>query len=165
VPADEARILAIGKLAQKIAPVVVESDHERVIGLGQPVQQQTARIVMVDIGVPYRRKRRDCADRRIPRAGEEVAGGDNIGDAGCTEPAVGPRLGDNPIGNAGVVVALSEGTEAVTRAETGAGAAHIDRDQRIASRHEQVAPALLRQGMPRLPRARQLSAQTAGNTG
>jgi hypothetical protein len=33
------------------------------------------------------------------------------------------------------------GAEAVTRAETGAGTAHIDRDQDIAARHEQVAPA------------------------
>src|SRR5580693_7082157 len=42
VSAGEARIPEIGKLAQKIAPVVVESDHQRVIGLDQPVQQQTA---------------------------------------------------------------------------------------------------------------------------
>ena len=51
----QVRVLEIGELAEQVAPVVIQCHHQRVIGLGQPVQQQPARVVVVDVGVPHRR--------------------------------------------------------------------------------------------------------------
>jgi hypothetical protein len=74
-------------------------------------------------------------------AGEEIARRADIRDAGGADPAVRPRLCYDPFGNPGVVISLARRPETVAGPKAGAGATHINRDQRIAARHEQVAPA------------------------
>ena len=136
----EVGVLEIGELAQQIAPVLIERDHQLVVGLGEAVEQQAARIVVIGIGVPHRKQRRDGLHRRVAGARQEVRRRADVGDAGRADRSVGPRLPHDPIGDLAIVVALGRRAEAVARAEAGAGAAHVADDDGIAARHEQIAP-------------------------
>ena len=88
----EVGVLEIRKLAQEIAPVLIERNHQLVVGLGEAVEQQPARIVVVGIGVPHRKQRRDGLHRRVAGARQEVRRRADIGDARRADRPVGPRL-------------------------------------------------------------------------
>ncbi len=137
--AHEIRVLEIGEFRQHLAAVVVERDHQLVIGLGELGQQQPAGEIMVAPGVPDGEERGDRLDRGMAGAGEEIAGGADIGDAGRADRAVRPGLRHDPVGDLAEILALGRRAEAVARAEAGAGAAHVDDDHGIAARHEHVA--------------------------
>jgi len=104
--AGEARVFEIGELAEQVAPVVVERDHQRVVGLRQPVQQQPAGIIVVDIGVPHRGERRDRTHRGVAATGDKVTGGADIGDAGRADSSVRPGLFNHPLDDLGVILPL-----------------------------------------------------------
>ena len=81
------RILVIGELAEQLAAVVVERDHQLVVGLGEPVEQHAAGIVVIAVRIPDREQRRDRLDRGMAGAREKVGRGADIGDArGATAP-------------------------------------------------------------------------------
>ena len=140
--AQQRRIGEVGELLAQVAAVVVEREHQLVVDQRQPLDQHAARIVVVGPGVPDREQRRDRLDRRMAGARQEVAGRAEIGDAGRADPAVAPRLGDDPVGDRLVVGALARRPEKIAGAEAGAGAARIDHHHRIAARHEHVAIAI-----------------------
>ena len=135
----EARILEVGDLCQNIAPVMIESDHQLVVVCGQSIEQNTARVEVVDIGVPNREQWRDRLDGRMSGAGQKQRGGTEIRDSGRTDRAIGPWLRDDPIRDFAEVLAFGRRPEAVARPEARAGAAHIDDDERVAARHEEIA--------------------------
>ena len=136
----EVGVLEIGKLAQEIAPVLIERDHQLVVGLGETVEQQPARIVVIGIGVPHGKQRRDGLHRGVAGARQEVRCGADVGDARRADRPVGPRLPHDPIGDLAIVLTLRRRAEAVAHAEAGAGAAHVANDHGIAARDEQIAP-------------------------
>jgi hypothetical protein len=136
--AGEAGILEVGVVGEEVAPVVVQCDHQRVVIGRKPVQQHPARVEVVDIGVPHGEERRHRLDRRMARAGEKEGGCAEIGDAGRADDAGRPGLGDDPLGDLAIVVAFGRRAETVTRAEARPGAAHVDDDEGIAARNEEV---------------------------
>ena len=102
----EVGVLEIRELAQQIAAILIERDHQLVVGLGQAVEQQPAGIVVVGIGVPHGKQRRDGLHRGVAGAGEKVGCGADVGDARRPDRPVGPRLPHDPIGDLAVVLAL-----------------------------------------------------------
>jgi hypothetical protein len=137
--AGEARILEVGDLGQNIAPVMIETDHQLIVICRQPIEQNAARVEVIDVGVPHREQRRDRLDGRMACAGKKQRGGTEIRDSGRTDHAIGPRLRDDPVRDFAIVLPLGRGPEAVAGPKAGAGAAHIDDDERIAARHEEIA--------------------------
>ena len=70
----ETRVAEIGKVRQKVASVVVERDHKRVVIRREPIQQNAAWIKVIDVSVPHGKKRRDRFDRRMSCARQKEGG-------------------------------------------------------------------------------------------
>ncbi|MEK9722429.1 MAG: hypothetical protein VW405_02940 [Rhodospirillaceae bacterium] len=69
----------------------------------------------------------------------EVGRSTGVGDAGGADGAAAPGLAADPVGDVDVILAFRRRAEAVAAAEAGAGTAHVDRDQGVATGHEHVA--------------------------
>ena len=135
----EGRVAEVGELAQEVAAVVVERDHQLVVVPGELVHEHATRIVVVAPRVPDREQRRDRLDRRM--AGRREKGGrrPDVGDARRPDLPVRPWLADDPVRDLAAVLALRWRSEALAGAEAGAGSAHVDDDQRVAARDQEVA--------------------------
>src|SRR4051812_33486947 len=75
----------------------------------------------------------------MPRAGEEERGGSKVRNARGTDRTIGPRLPSNPFRNLAVIFSFGWRAEAVPGSEACAGAADVDDDNRVTSRHEEIA--------------------------
>ena len=135
------RVLVVGEPAEQLASIMVKRDHQLVVGLGEPVQQKAARIVVLAIGVPDREQRCDGLYRRMAGASGKVGSGTDIRNAGRTDGAVRPALPDDPVDDLAVVVALLRRTEAFAHTEGCSGPPHVDHDDGIAARYKEIAVA------------------------
>ena len=100
----------VAELVAKIAPVVIERQHQFVVGERQPLDQHAARIIVVGPGVPHGEQGRDRLHCLVAGAGKEIAGRAEVGDAGGADRTVAPRLGHDPVGDRLVVGALARAT-------------------------------------------------------
>src|SRR5579871_480099 len=113
--AFEVGIVEVGKLLENIAAIMIEGDHQLVIDLCERLQLDAAGKIVVAVGVPDGRQRRNGLDRAMAGGREKVGSGADIGNAGRANGAVRPGLGHDPVGNLARILALAR------RAETVAG--------------------------------------------
>jgi len=96
---------------------MVECQHQLVIDLRQALDEQPARVIVVGPCVPDSEQGRDRPDRRMAGAGQEIAGCPEIGDAGGADAPVAPGLGDDPVRDDAIVLALARAAKGIARAE------------------------------------------------